>query len=105
MPPPVEGLTPELAAQFDELQRKFAAGLPQRLHDITAAPDPQAMQAALHRLAGAAGAYGYADLGTVARQAMEASSGRNAADLAPCLARLAAEVQRVSAGAGAAPGL
>ena len=60
----------EAAARFAAIERQFVAGLPRRLQEIDAAPDAQARYAALHRLAGAAGAFGHARLGELARQAM-----------------------------------
>lgn len=60
----------EDSALFAEIERRFVEGLPSRLREINVAPDAQARYAALHRLAGAAGAFGHARLGELARQAM-----------------------------------
>jgi HPt (histidine-containing phosphotransfer) domain-containing protein len=91
-----DGLDPELAARFEQLRQHFVAGLPQRLQEFSTAANAQTLEAALHRLAGAAGAYGYADLGILARETMQASSADNAAGRSVGLARLAAEFQRVT---------
>jgi hypothetical protein len=72
-----EGLDPAYAAQFLAIQQTFVAGLAQRMHDITHPPDAQAQHVALHRLAGAAGGYGFGELSALAREAMEAASAAN----------------------------
>ncbi len=73
-------LDAELLAQLDALRRQFAAGLPKRLDVIdsalaslradasnhTALP---ALLTALHSLAGAAGTFGFGELGDAARAA------------------------------------
>jgi len=81
----------EATAQFAAIERKFVEGLPRRLQEIDAAPDAQARYAALHRLAGAAGAFGHAQLGELARQAMGTDA---AADVA--LQVLREEVSRLA---------
>lgn len=70
--PDESGLTPAMQAAFLRLRAQFLAGLPARLDEIgraAAAGEVAGGQAALHRLAGAAGGYGFADLGTAARRA------------------------------------
>lgn len=73
-------LDAELLAQLDALRRQFAAGLPKRLDVIDSAlaalrADPSndtalpALLTALHSLAGAAGTFGYGELGDAARAA------------------------------------
>ena len=59
---------------FDQLRRRFLAGLPARWEEIDAAEGP-VRRAALHRLAGAAGSYGFADLGQAAREAERVAEG------------------------------
>ncbi len=86
-----EGMNPAFAAQFLKIQQTFIAGLPQRLRDIQLAPDTQARHVALHRLAGAAGGYGFGALSVLAREAMEAESGADAL-LQAALQRLATAV-------------
>ncbi|WP_296509927.1 Hpt domain-containing protein [Rhodoferax sp.] len=71
MTPKVESVDPAFAAQFRKIQQTFVAGLAQRLHDIQHALDAQARHMALHRLAGAAGSYGFGELSLLAREAME----------------------------------
>ncbi len=73
-------LDAELLAQLDGLRRQFAAGLPKRLDMIDSAlaasrADPSndtalpALLTALHSLAGAAGTFGFGELGDAARLA------------------------------------
>ena len=88
---PAEGMDPAFAAQFLQIQKTFVAGLPQRLRDIQQAADAQARHVALHRLAGAAGGYGFSALSVLAREAMEAESGADAL-LQDALQRLATAV-------------
>lgn len=76
---PPEGMAPAFAAQFLKIQKTFVAGLPQRMEDILRAAEPRARHVALHRLAGAAGGYGFATLSVLAREAMEAQ--QSGADL------------------------
>lgn len=56
-------------AAFAALRLRFVAGLPARWQEIERAPSVAARQEALHRLAGAAGSYGFATLGDAARRA------------------------------------
>lgn len=60
------------AAAFAALRERFVAGLPRRWSEILEAPDAAARGAALHRLAGAAGAYGFEAIGESARRAEQA---------------------------------
>ncbi len=77
-----------LQAGFAQLQARFLAGLPQRWSDIVQAPPGPLRDAALHRLAGAAGSYGLTALGEAARRA-ERSDAPEAA-LAAVLAQIKA---------------
>nr|WP_276595276.1 Hpt domain-containing protein [Roseateles albus] len=87
---PTQGLSPAATAAFDLLRERFVAGLPQRWAEITASiGDPSAQLTALHRLAGAAGSYGLAELGQVARRAELSLEQGLAADLSEALAELA----------------
>jgi HPt (histidine-containing phosphotransfer) domain-containing protein len=89
--PPAEGLPPGPSAGYEALRARFRAGLPERWREIERAPDPAARAAALHRLAGAAGLYGYDALGEAARAAE-----RVAAEAAgPALDRALAELERL----------
>lgn len=63
-------LPPHAQSTFELLRRRFAAGLGARQAEIDAATDAAGRAAALHRLAGAAGGYGYADIDAAARQAL-----------------------------------
>ena len=91
-----DSLPPALAAQFEQIRRTFVAGLDRREREIDAATDPQARHAALHRLAGAAGGFGYPALGELARDALDANETGEAERLRACLDRLKAELRRVS---------
>ena len=88
---PADGLPPASRAVYEALRRKFVAGLPARWQEIEQAPDPATRAAALHRLAGVAGSYGYDELGQAARTAERLSVG--AVD--PALARALQEVDRL----------
>lgn len=68
----------ELARQLDQLRQQFASGLPKRFDAIDAAlaacrNDPgnetplRALMTVLHSLGGAAGTFGFAELGNAAR--------------------------------------
>jgi HPt (histidine-containing phosphotransfer) domain-containing protein len=87
-------MEPAFAAQFLKIQQTFVAGLPQRLCDIQQAADAQARHVALHRLAGAAGGYGFAELSVLAREAMELESA-DPALLQAALQRLAQAVAQL----------
>lgn len=66
---PAEGQPPSVVAAFARLQAQFVAGLPERWQAIEAAGTGPALEAALHRLAGAGASYGMAPLGEAARRA------------------------------------
>jgi HPt (histidine-containing phosphotransfer) domain-containing protein len=85
-----EGLDPAFAGQFAQIRKAFVLGLTKRLNDIQGADSPSDLHAALHRLAGSAGAYGFEALGLLARSAMQACE-RNDED---CLATVLEELQR-----------
>jgi len=93
---PIESTPPSHAHQFEALQRKFVEGLRRRLEEIEAAPDTASQHAALHRLAGAAGAFGYEALGQLARTAMLASRD-TPHQLASALAALYSAIQALIA--------
>jgi hypothetical protein len=79
-------------AAFARLRGQFLAGLPQRWAEIVLAPPGPARAAALHRLTGAAGGYGFQALCDAARAA-EAADG---ADEALCAVRLQIEATGVT---------
>ncbi len=60
------------AEHFLKIQLSFINGLSLRLAEIQNAVDDQQRYVALHRLAGAAGGYGFANLGDIARASMQA---------------------------------
>jgi hypothetical protein len=64
-------MDPAFAAQFLKIQQTFVSGLAQRLQDIQQAPGTPSSHVALHRLAGAAGGYGFGGLSLLAREAMD----------------------------------
>jgi HPt (histidine-containing phosphotransfer) domain-containing protein len=66
---PAEGLPPAAQATFESLRANFRAGLPGRRREIALAANAADRAAALHRLAGAAGSYGFDELGRAAREA------------------------------------
>jgi len=101
---PDEGLSPAASVHFRALQRRYVAGLAARWTDIRDAPDPQSLCAALHRLRGSAGSYGFAQLGQYAGE-LEVLAGHAAgADLAPRLALLEVEIRRLENQFETAPG-
>ena len=69
---PAAGQPAAVQAAFQALRGQFLAGLPQRWAEIESAGSSALRQAALHRLAGAAGSYGFATLGAAARRAEQA---------------------------------
>lgn len=74
MPPPeTPGQDPALAQRFAQIRQQFVRGLPARLAEIQHSTGAT-QHLLLHRLAGAAGAYGFAELGELARQGMRATS-------------------------------
>lgn len=66
---PAAGEPASVQAAFIRLRAQFVVGLGLRWRDIEAAGDTAAQRAALHRLAGAAGSYGFVELGQAARAA------------------------------------
>ena len=72
-------------AAFELLRRRFIAGLPARWEEIEHAASVPGRQAALHRLAGAAGSFGLAPIGEAARRAERLLAAGDAAGLAAAL--------------------
>lgn len=83
-----EPLESSCSEQFRKIQLTFVAGLPRRLEEIQQVEDPVRRQVALHRLAGAAGGYGFAHLGDMARDAMAALQANSEPALDQALKRL-----------------
>lgn len=88
-PSPADALPAELRAAFEALRARFRTGLPERWREIEEAGSAAERAKALHRLAGAAGAYGFGDVG---RAALAAE-------------RLAERLGEADAGAEAGPAL
>lgn len=70
MAPPKEFTETAHALQFEALRTQFVKGLARRLEEIDTTADATHVYAALHRLAGAAGGYGFDALEQNARAAM-----------------------------------
>lgn len=83
------------AAYFKKIQRNFISGLPQRLREIQHAVDDQSRYVALHRLAGAAGGYGFPHLGDMAIDAMRAMQPGSTTAIDESLAQLAISIEAV----------
>ena len=96
MPSFPEGLEPALAARFVEIRQKFLAGLPARLGEIETAQSKEVLEAALHRLAGAAGGYGYAHLHQMARHASQIAHSGEGCMLSATLKQLRQEMERLA---------
>ena len=84
-PPPDDAIS-----TFDQLRTRFLTGLQARWQEIDAAEGP-VRRAALHRLAGAAGSYGFADLGQAAREAERVAATGDGAALRDRLTAAAGE--------------
>lgn len=69
VPAPANALPPEARAAFEALRARFRSGLAGRWREIEGAATEQERVAALHRLAGAAGAYGFDEIGQAAKRA------------------------------------
>ena len=83
-----EPLAPEFAAKFREIRLNFIAGLPRRLEEIRHETDAAQCYTALHRLAGAAGGYGFAHLSDLARDAMHAIEASSKPTVKEAIAKL-----------------
>lgn len=96
-----KGMSPELQQRILMLRKKFIAGLGERWDEIEAARNDQAQRVqVLHRLAGAALAFGFDELGDSARIAEAALRESRSADEAEALACLDTEVRRLQASRG-----
>lgn len=67
---PVEGMSPDIAQAFMKLRERFVLGLPARWEAILASQGDTLVQE-LHRMAGAAGSFGFEAIGLAARRAEE----------------------------------
>lgn len=70
---PPENPDPAIAEQFARIRRTFILGLFKREAEIEQATTQADLTAALHRLAGAAGSFGFQELSELARQTMDAT--------------------------------
>jgi HPt (histidine-containing phosphotransfer) domain-containing protein len=92
-----EGLSEAHRAAFMQLRRQFSAGLAQRWAEIESASGSAAQAAALHRLAGAAGSYGFRQLDAQARLALQlVESGAAPTRVQAALADLQAALARAA---------
>ena len=96
MPSLPEGLDPALAARFAEIRQKFLDGLPARLVEIETSRSKEALETALHRLAGAAGGYGYTHLHQMARHASQIAQSGEGSMLSESLQQLRQEMKRLA---------
>lgn len=73
----LSALPPETRQRFEEMRREFVDSLTGRLQEVLRDPDLSAKGRALHRLAGAAGSFGFGGLGQLAKCAeMHCEAGR-----------------------------
>jgi HPt (histidine-containing phosphotransfer) domain-containing protein len=68
-PSRADDLPPEARAAYEALRAKFRSGLAARWREIEEAADAAQRSSSLHRLAGAAGGYGFDEIGEAARSA------------------------------------
>ena len=83
------------AVEFRAIQRNFIRGLPRRLEELQHAADDKQRHIALHRLAGAAGGYGFPHLGELARGAMQAMESESKPALDGALVQLALAIDGI----------
>jgi hypothetical protein len=88
-----EGINPTFAAEFAKIRRDFVLGLSRREAELEQAASDAARDAVLHRLAGAAGGYGFEELSRLAREAMELPYGREQEAQQQAFARLKLALQ------------
>jgi HPt (histidine-containing phosphotransfer) domain-containing protein len=96
-----DDIPPGAQAGFERLQAQFRQGLPARASQIDAADSAKDLADALHRLAGAAGSFGYAELGALARSALSlAETGAAPSDLSESLQALRQCIAKTVQGPG-----
>ena len=95
--PNPEPLDAAMTAQYELIRQRFVAGLKGRQQEIDAADNPATLHSALHRLAGAAGGFGFPDLDRLAREALRAHEAGAAEQMPACLDRLKKEIHRLTA--------
>lgn len=86
-----------LAQRFEAIRLQFVRGLVERGRAIDGAADAAQLQAALHQLCGAAGAFGYEELGQRARLALQASQAGEARQLGEALQALRRDMRDLCA--------
>jgi HPt (histidine-containing phosphotransfer) domain-containing protein len=94
--PPL-GLAPGTRIAYEQLRLRFRQGLFKRWRDISGAPDLQSLQAELHRLVGAAGAFGFCELSLVAQAAERETALHATAPRQLTLNRLQAHIEHLLA--------
>lgn len=90
----------DMHEQFALIRRQFIAGLARRLQEMAQASTPSELHAVLHRLAGAAGSFGFEALSQQARQTMSAVEAQDVDLQKQCLAALTAAMQALLAESG-----
>lgn len=88
-----DSLTSAQRDQFRILRQRFVAGLSARWLEVQNAPTWEARQAALHRLAGSAGSYGFERLQQRSREAELLLPDADSDTLACALAAVAAAME------------
>lgn len=83
-----ESLPTVRSGQFDALRSRFVEGLPARLREILGASGGPEVCAALHRMAGAAGSFGFPEIGDTARWAERALASNDPMESQKALASL-----------------
>ena len=92
---PTDGLPPGFREAYEALRESFRSGLAERWREIEHARNHTALIAALHRLAGAAGSYGFPAISTAARAAQNQAE----AGAGPALASALDDLRRAMPGA------
>ena len=87
-PSRADDLPPDVRAAYEALRAKFRSGLAARWREIEQAGSAAELAAALHRLAGAAGGYGFDTIGEAARAAERLAAEGPGAGLDRALAAL-----------------
>jgi HPt (histidine-containing phosphotransfer) domain-containing protein len=94
-----DGLTSTTQAQFAALRQRYVLGLTNRWMQIANPRDVTDLLAALHRLTGSAGSFGFARLSQCARAAEELLVSGRTAGLAQALVQLEKEILLAQSGA------
>jgi len=89
-----DGLSKASLAKFKVLQQHFVAGLAVRWRNLADAATSQELQSELHRLAGAAGSYGFERMSQCARAAELLSADPAGTEMAQALALVGVEIKQ-----------